>query len=62
MDGATQRIAFEAVNELGEYREGQLVIRDGHGNVVAKASTEHRGRGVLTLKSLVGEKYRAEFL
>lgn len=62
VDGATQRIAFEAVNELGEYREGQLVIRDGYGNVVAKASTEHRGRGVLTLKSLVGEKYRAEFL
>lgn len=62
VSGVEQRLAFEAVSEKGEHRDGRLVVKDSKGQVVAEAQTEHRGRGVLLITALPGEKYRAEFL
>lgn len=62
VSGVEQRLAFEAVSEKGEHRDGRLVVKDGKGQVVAEAQTEHRGRGALLITALPGEKYRAEFL
>lgn len=62
VDGVEQRLAFEAVSERGEHRDGKLVMKDSHDQVVAEASTEHRGRGVLTLNTVAGELYHAEFM
>ena len=62
VNGVEQRLAFEAVSEKGEHRDGRLVVKDSKGQVVAEAQTEHRGRGALLITALPGEKYRAEFL
>ena len=62
VEGVTQRIAFEAASERDEYWDGQLVIKNNQGDVVATAPTEHRGRGAMTVNAVVGEKYHAEFL
>ena len=59
--GVEQRIAFEANSDEGEHLEGTLVVRNRQGEEVARARTEHRGRGVLTLKGQAEEKYKAEF-
>lgn len=59
--GTEQRIAFEARSDEGEHLEGTLVVRNRQGEEVARARTEHRGRGVLTLKGQTEEKYKAEF-
>lgn len=61
VNGLRQRLAFEAVSEKGEHLDGQLVIRDARGDTVAVAQTEHRGRGVLEMTALAGERYQAEF-
>lgn len=62
VNGVEQRLAFEAVSEKGEHRDGRLVVKDSKGQVVAEAQTEHRGRGALLITAFPGEKYRAEFL
>lgn len=59
--GTEQRIAFEARSDEGEHLEGTIVVRNRQGEEVARARTEHRGRGVLTLKGQTEEKYKAEF-
>lgn len=59
--GVEQRIAFEANSDEGEHLDGTLVVRNRQGEEVARARTEHRGRGVLTLKGQAEEKYKAEF-
>lgn len=61
VNGLRQRIAFEAVSEKGAYLDGRLVIREARGDTVAVAQTEHRGRGVLEMTALTGERYQAEF-
>ena len=59
--GTEQRIAFEARSDEGEHLEGTLVVRNRQGEEVARARTEHRGRGVMTLRGELDERYRAEF-
>ena len=59
--GTEQRIAFEARSDEGEHLEVTIVVRNRQGEEVARARTEHRGRGVLTLKGQTEEKYKAEF-
>ncbi len=59
--GTEQRIAFEARSDEGEHLEGTIVVCNRQGEEVARARTEHRGRGVLTLKGQTEEKYKAEF-
>lgn len=61
LNGVSQRLAFEAVSEKGEHLDGMLFIKDAGGNTVVSAQTEHRGRGVLEMTALSGEKYQAEF-
>ena len=61
VSGVSQRLAFEAVSEKGEHRDGRLVIKDSQGQVVAEAQTEHRGRGVLEFTAKADENYQAEF-
>ena len=59
--GVEQRIAFEANSDEGEHLDGTLIVRNRQGEEVARAQTEHRGRGVLTLRGEINEKYKAEF-
>ena len=60
--GVEQRIAFEANSDEGEHLDGTLIVRNHQGEEVARARTEHRGRGILTLKGQTEEKYKAEFV
>ena len=62
VSGTRQRLAFEARDDEGRHLDGQITLKDSHGNVVAQASTEHRGRGVLDVFTRAGETYSAEFL
>jgi hypothetical protein len=62
VSGTRQRLAFEARDDKGRHLDGQLTLKDSHGNVVAQASTEHRGRGVLDVFTRAGETYSAVFL
>ena len=59
--GVEQRIAFEANSDEGEHLDGTLIVRNRQGEEVARARTEHRGRGVLTMRGEPDEKYKAEF-
>lgn len=59
--GTEARIAFEAATREGRHLEGRLVVTDAHDNVVAEATTEHRGRGTFQLSCATGERYRATF-
>lgn len=62
VEGVEQRLAFEATSEKGEHLDGHLQIKDRKGNTIAEARTEHRGRGLLTIRATPGEEYHAEFL
>ena len=59
--GTRQRLAFEALDGDGRHLDGRLVLKDSHGDVVAQAVTEHRGRGVLDIRTQEGETYSAAF-
>ena len=59
--GTRQRLAFEALDGDGRHLDGRLVLKDSHGDVVAWAVTEHRGRGVLDVETRLGETYSAIF-
>lgn len=60
--GKEQRVAFEAVSETGEHLDGELVILDRRKKEVARAKTEHRGRGVLTMRADSAMHYKARFV
>ena len=61
VDGVPQRVAFEALDTEGKYLKGRMVVRDAEGQLIAEASTEHRGRGCLELSSMHATTSKAYF-
>lgn len=59
--GLPQRLAFEAGTPEGEHLNGTLSVLGSDGREIARGTTEHRGRGVITLTGSSSEKYRAVF-
>ena len=58
--GEPCRVAFEAALEDGEVRDGELQLVC-HGQTIATARTENRGRGTFTFTPEVGKSYEAVF-
>ena len=59
--GAPQDIAFEASSSLGRHLQGQLAVLDEQGDTIARALTENRGRGIITLQGQHGRAYQCAF-